>query len=63
MTALMDDTLSAIGRQLSIAYLPTVQEPLPTELKDLVVQLIAVEMRERGSSAGPAEACNSLWRS
>jgi hypothetical protein len=36
MTALMDDALSAIPRQLSIAYMPTVQEPLPKELKNLV---------------------------
>ena len=56
MTAPMDDTLSAIGRQLSVAYLPTVQEPLPRALKDLVVQLVAFEMRQRGSSARPAEA-------
>ena len=56
MTALLDDTLSAIGRQLSIAYLPTVQEPLPAELKDLVVQLVAFEMRKRGSSVRPAAA-------
>jgi len=56
MTVLMDDTLSAIGRQLSVAYLPTVREQLPRELKDLVVQLVAFEMRKRGSSARPAEA-------
>jgi hypothetical protein len=55
MTALTNDTLSAIGRQLSVAYLPTVREPLPTELKDLVAQLVAFEMRKRGSSARPAE--------
>ena len=55
MTALMDDTLSAIGRQLSVAYVPTVREPLPGELKDLVVQLVAFEMRKRRSSARPAE--------
>jgi hypothetical protein len=56
MTALTHDTLSAIGRQLSFAYLPTVREPLPRELKELVVQLVAYEMRKRGSSARPAEA-------
>jgi len=56
MTALMDDTLSTIGRQLSVAYLPAVREPPPRELKDLVVQLVAFEMRKRGSSARPAEA-------
>jgi hypothetical protein len=56
MTTLTDDTLSAVGRQLSVTYLPTVREPLPRELKDLVVQLVAFEMRKRGSSARPAEA-------
>ena len=56
MTTPMDHTLAAIGRQLSVAYLPAVREPLPRELEDLVVQLVAFEMRERGSSARPAEA-------
>ena len=60
MTGPMDDTLSAIGRQLSVAYLPTVQEPLPRELKDLVLQLVASELRKRGSSARPAEALQSV---
>jgi len=36
--------------------LPTVREPLPRELKDLMVQLVAFEMRKRGSSARPPEA-------
>ena len=47
MTAPTDDTLTAIGRQLSITYLPTVLEPLPRELNDLVAQLVAFEMRKR----------------
>jgi len=55
MTPPMDDTLTAIGHQLSAAYLPTVQEPLPREFKDLVLQLVAFEMRKRGSSARPPE--------
>ena len=56
----MDNTLTSIGRELSIAYLPTVREPLPRELADLVVQLVAFEMRERGSSARPAEALHCV---
>ena len=56
MGALTNHTLTAIGRQLSVAYLPTVHEPLPSELKDLVAQLVASEMRRRGSSARLAEA-------
>jgi hypothetical protein len=60
MTTPMDHTLAAIGRQLSVAYLPTVREPLPRELEDLVVQLVAFEMRKRGSSARSAEALQSV---
>jgi hypothetical protein len=56
MSTRMDDTLAAIGRELSVTYLPTVREPLPRELADLVVQLVALEMRERGSGARPAAA-------
>ena len=53
MTTPMDDTLTAIGRQLSVAYLPTVLEPLPRELNDLVAQLVAFEMRKRELKARP----------
>jgi hypothetical protein len=55
MTAPMDDTLTAIGRQLSVAYLPTVREPLPREFSDLVAQLVAFEMRKREPNARPSE--------
>ena len=51
MRALTKDTLAAIGRELSVAYLPIVAEPLPSELKNLVVQLVAVEAGRRGPSA------------
>jgi hypothetical protein len=56
MTTPKRDIFAAIGRELSVAYLPTVREPLPRELADLVVQLVALEMRERGSGARPADA-------
>ena len=56
MRALTKDTLAVIGRELSVAYLPTVREPLPSELKDLVAQLVAFDMRRRGSSASLTEA-------
>jgi hypothetical protein len=56
MTAPKDDTRSAVGRQVSVAYLSTAREPLPRELKDLVVQLVAFEMHKRGSGAKPEEA-------
>jgi hypothetical protein len=55
MTTRMDDILAAIGRQLSVAYLPTVLEPLPRGLNDLVAQLVAFEMRKRESSARPSQ--------
>ena len=56
MRALTKDALVAIGRELSVGYLPTVREPLPRELKHLVAQLVAFEMRRRGSSASLTEA-------
>jgi hypothetical protein len=56
MTTPTHDILAAIGRELSVTYLPTVWEPLPRELADLVVQLVALEVRERGSGARPAPA-------
>ena len=43
----MGDRLSAIGCQLSVAYLPTIWEPLLRQLKDLVVQLVPFEMHKR----------------
>ena len=61
MRGLMKDTLTAIGRQLSAAYLPTVREPLPSELKDLVAQLVAFETRRQGSSARLAEPLQRVW--
>jgi hypothetical protein len=60
MTTPMDDTLTAIGRQLSVAYLPTVLEPLPRELNDLVAQLVAFEMRKREPGARPSETLQFL---
>ena len=53
MTAPTDDTLTAIGRQLSITYLPTVLEPLPRELNDLVSQLVAMDKMEETKQADP----------
>ena len=62
MRALTKHTLTAIGRELSAAYLPTVREPLPSELKDLVAHLVALEVRRRGSSASLAEALHLVER-
>jgi hypothetical protein len=47
-------SLSAIGRQLH-GYMPTLAKPLPSELQDLVVQLVALESGKRGSTERPIE--------
>jgi hypothetical protein len=36
--------------QLNEDYQPTLAKPLPTELKDLVARLVALEINKRGSS-------------
>ena len=43
MTRSMQASLTAIGRQLNEDYQPTLAKPLPTELKDLVARLVALE--------------------
>ena len=50
MTRSMQASLTAIGRQLNEDYQPTLAKPLPTELKDLVARLIALEINKRGTS-------------
>jgi hypothetical protein len=51
--------LTAIGRQLRADYLPTVTKPLPSELKDLVAQLVALESGKRRSTERSAEDLRS----
>ena len=41
-------SLTAIGRQLDANYLPTLTKPLPSELKELIAQLVALESGKRG---------------
>ena len=50
MTRSMQASLTAIGRQLHDDYLPTLAKPLPSDLKDLVARLVALEINKRGSS-------------
>jgi hypothetical protein len=50
MTTSMQASLTAIGRQLHDDYLPTLADPLPSDLKDLVAVLVAREINKRGSS-------------
>jgi hypothetical protein len=49
MTKSMHASLDAIGRQLHVAYLPMSAEPLPTEFKGLVAQLVALKFCKRKS--------------
>jgi hypothetical protein len=51
MTVSMNTSLTAIGRRLHAAYLPTLAKSLPSELQDLVAQLVALE----GGKQGPTE--------
>ena len=55
----MHAAMTAIGRQLDADHLPTLAEPLPDELKDLVAQLVALEGGKRGSTRRSIEAWQS----
>jgi hypothetical protein len=59
MTKSMHASLTAIGRRLHADYLPTLAQPLPGELKDLVAQLVALEFGKRGSTQRPVEVLQS----
>jgi hypothetical protein len=59
MTKSMHASLTAIGRRLHADYLPTLAQPLPSELKDLVAQLVALEFGKRGSTQRPVEVLQS----
>ena len=48
MNASIDDSPAAIGPQSSLDVLPSLAEPLPRELNNLIAQLIAFETRKRG---------------
>ena len=61
MSALTKDTLTAVGRELSASYSPIVRELLPSELKDLVAQLVAFEMGRRGSSTSLPQNLEPVW--
>lgn len=50
MTTSMHASLIAIGRQLQADYLPSLAEPLPGELEELVAQLVALESGKRSSA-------------
>jgi hypothetical protein len=58
MTTSMHASLTAIGRQLHDDFSQAAREPLPSELKDLVAQLVALEAGMRGSTERSIEV---LW--
>jgi hypothetical protein len=60
MTKSMRASLTAIGRRLHTDYLPTLAQPLPGELKDLVAQLVALEFGKRGSTQRSVEVLQSV---
>jgi hypothetical protein len=59
MTKSIHASLAAIGRQLDANYSPAVAKPLPSELKHLVAQLVALEAGKRGST----ERSVQVWQS
>ena len=56
MTTSLHAPLTAIARQLQDDYLPTVRKPLPSELKDLLAQLVALDAGRRKSTGRLVEA-------
>jgi hypothetical protein len=48
--------LTAIARQLQDDYLPTARKPLPSDLKDLLARLVALEAGRRRSTGRFVEA-------
>ena len=57
--ARMYELCSAIGNRLHADYMPTLAEPLPRELKDLIAQLVAFEAGKRGSTERSVEILQS----
>jgi hypothetical protein len=58
----MREARAAIGRLLHAEYVPILTEPLPSELKHLIAQLVAREARGNGSSEHELEALSSMTR-
>jgi hypothetical protein len=57
--ARMCEARAAIGRLLDAEYVPVLTEPLPSELKRLIAQLVAREARE-GESEHSLDALSSM---
>ena len=60
MNASIDDSPSAIGPQSPLDVLPSLAEPLPRELNNLIAQLIAFETRKRGIERRPLDVLQSV---
>jgi hypothetical protein len=55
----MHALLSAIGCENHAEHLPSLVEPLPRELEDLIAQLVAFEIGKRGSTERSVEVLPS----
>jgi hypothetical protein len=58
--ARMCEARAAIGRLLHAEYVPMLTEPLPSELKHLIAQLVAREARREGPGDHSLEALSSM---
>jgi hypothetical protein len=52
----MREARTAVGHELRAQYLPTLAQPLPSGIKLLVAQLVALESARRQSAETPVEA-------
>jgi hypothetical protein len=59
MTISKHASLTEIGRRLHADYLSTLAKPLPSEIKDLVAQLVALEIGKHGSTERSVEVLQS----
>jgi hypothetical protein len=57
MKPLTHASLSAIGRQLQDDYSPALGTPFPSELKDLLARVVALDAWTRG----PVERSAEIW--
>jgi hypothetical protein len=56
MTKIVYASFTAIGSRLHNEYSPTLTEPLPSELQELVAQLVALESGKRKPNKQLVEA-------
>ena len=58
--ARMREARAAIGRLLQTEYAPVLTEPLPSELKHLIAQLVAREVHREGPHDHSLDARSSM---